>query len=117
MEIHPLSDLFPAMLEEEFQALKVDIQKQGLLDNIVTLEGKILDGRHRYRACEELGIKPRYSLFSGNDPIAFVRSKNLHRRNLTASQRAAVAAEIIGEYEKLATKRKLATLKQNTDSQ
>jgi ParB-like chromosome segregation protein Spo0J len=30
-------------------------------------EGKILDGRHRYRACLELGITPKFVELGGSD--------------------------------------------------
>jgi hypothetical protein len=57
-------------------------------------EGKVLDGRNRATACERLGVQPKTVEYTGNDPLAFVLSKNLHRRHLTTSQRAMVAAKI-----------------------
>lgn len=100
MEVHPLSDLFPAMSSDEFEALKADIQKQGLLERIVTHDGKILDGRHRYRACIELGIKPSFELYHGRDAVGFVIAKNLRRRHLNSSQLAFVGLELEKEYAK-----------------
>ena len=50
--------------------------------------GRILDGRNRAKACQELGIEPKYVEYEGNDPVGFVLSKNLHRRQLTQSQLA-----------------------------
>jgi len=45
-------------------ALRDDICAHGLRHpEIATLEGKILDGRHRYRACGELSIKPTFKAF------------------------------------------------------
>jgi DNA modification methylase len=93
------------MLEDEFQALKEDIKKHGLIERIVTLDGQILDGRHRFRACTELGINPSFELFHGKDPIAFVVSKNQHRRHLTSSQKAVIGASILKEYSIAAEKR------------
>jgi hypothetical protein len=36
----------------------------------------------------------RYETYSGDDPIAYVVSRNLHRRHLDENQRAMVAANI-----------------------
>jgi ParB-like chromosome segregation protein Spo0J len=96
MEIHPVAEAFPAMSAEEFAALTDDIRKHGLLEPIWTYQGRIIDGRHRYWACEELEIEPRYQEWAGEggSVLAFIVAKNLHRRHLTAAQRAAIAAEM-----------------------
>jgi hypothetical protein len=41
-----------------------------------------------------LGIEPKTIEYTGNDPLAFVLSKNLHRRHLSESQRAMIAEEL-----------------------
>ena len=88
------------MTDHEFQELKADIAANGLLEPIVTFEDKILDGRHRYKACADLGIEPRFTpLPEGIDPLDYAIATNLHRRHLTASQRAAIGADLL-EYEK-----------------
>ena len=87
---HPLSAAFPAMSDEDFQALKDDIEINGQREPVMIFEGMVLDGWHRYRACVDLGLKPQQFTFpEGDDPVAFVKGANLHRRHLTASQRAA----------------------------
>jgi hypothetical protein len=95
-EPHELALVFPPMSEPEFAAFKEDIRAQGQQEPIILYEGKILDGRHRYRACVELGREPRVVRFEGNPRAAaqFVLGRNFHRRHLTASQRALVAAEM-----------------------
>jgi len=93
-ELHPYCTLFPACTEEELQALIEDIRQNGLLVPIVLLDEKILDGRNRYEACQELGIEPETVEYKGGDPLGFVISKNLHRRHLNESQRAMIASEI-----------------------
>ncbi len=90
LQQHPLSAAFPAMSDDDFQALKDDISVNGQREPVMIFEGMVLDGWHRYRACIELGLKPKQFNFDSNDdPVAFVKSQNLHRRHLTASQRAA----------------------------
>lgn len=92
---HPAADIFPLMDEAAFALLKADIAEHGLLDSITVFDGQIIDGRNRYRACTELGISSFYDpLEECSDPIAFVLSRNLHRRHLTTSQRAAVAVAV-----------------------
>lgn len=85
---HPLSASFPAMPEGDFAALSDDIAKRGLLEPVITLDGMVLDGWHRYAACKKLGRKCPTQPFTGDDPIGFVLARNLHRRHLTASQKA-----------------------------
>ncbi len=86
---HPLSAAFPDMPEDEFAALVEDIRQNGLLQPVVTHDGMVLDGWHRYRASIEAGVEPAFDEFDGSDPVAFVLSLNMHRRHLTGSQRAA----------------------------
>jgi hypothetical protein len=87
---HPLSAAFPAMSAEDFQALKDDIDNIGQRDPVMLFEGMVLDGWHRFRACLELGIAPAQVTLSPDvDAVKFVLSRNLLRRHLTASQRAA----------------------------
>ena len=53
---HPLADLFPAMPPAEYDALLDSIRANGQREPITLhRDGRILDGRHRERACEELG--------------------------------------------------------------
>lgn len=95
MELHPIAKIFPLMEGVEFRELVEDIRTHGLREPIVLFEGEILDGRNRYRACLAAQADPRYELYGGNDPLAFVASVNLHRRHLDASQRAMIAAELM----------------------
>jgi hypothetical protein len=74
-------------------AIRLGLEENGLREPIV-VEGKIRDGRNRFCACGELGIQPELEYFNGGAPAVFVLSMNLHRRHLTTSQRAMIAAEI-----------------------
>jgi hypothetical protein len=112
MESHPAAKLFPLMEGEQFAAFKADIKEHGQRDPIIVFDGKILDGRNRYTACEQLGVEPDVSEVSaeyiGNDPIAFVVSSNLHRRHLTASQRSMAGADAKAAYAEAAKGRQRA---------
>jgi len=84
------------MREPEYGALKADIQANGQREAIWTWRGYVIDGRHRERACGELGIACTAREWSGEEDglVGFVVSLNLHRRHLNESQRALVAARI-----------------------
>ena len=94
-DFHELCCIFPRCSDEELQLLVSDIRENGLKTPITLFEGKILDGRNRYLACELLGIEPDYVQFEGTEPMSFVISHNLCRRHLSESQRAMVAAAVI----------------------
>lgn len=102
---HPAAELFPLLTGAEFDSFKADIEKNGLLEPIWLCEGKILDGRNRYRACSELGIEPAFRAYEGESPVAFAWSVNGVRRNLSKSQRAAIAAEMLPQLEAEARRR------------
>jgi hypothetical protein len=109
LPIHPLAKLLPAMSAEEFQTLKADIAVHGQREPITLLDGKVLDGRHRERACRELGIQPRTREWDRKgSPIDFVVSANLLRRHLSKGQLAAAAVMIEGQFALEARDRMLA---------
>lgn len=91
---HPLADIFPWLDGADRAALVEDVRKNGVIEPIVFLDGLILDGRNRYTAAREAGVPYLRVDYLGADPLGFVVSRNLARRHLTESQRAAVAAEI-----------------------
>ena len=87
---HPLSAAFPAMVADDFQALCDDIEVHGQREPVIIFEGMVLDGWHRYQACLKAGFDVlKFPFNTEDDPVAFVKSQNLHRRHLTQSQRAA----------------------------
>jgi len=94
LRFHDLANIFPLIEGEEFDAFVADIKAHGLHEPIWLYQGKILDGRNRYRACMAVGIECRSVPYTGNDPLGFVISRNLKRRHLNESQRAMVAAKL-----------------------
>lgn len=110
-EPHEFCLAFPEMPLEQFRRLSEDIKVNGLLHEIVLYEGKILDGRHRYRACLEHGIEPTFTMYLGKDPAVYVASENVTRRHLSASQLGVVGARLSALEAERAKKRMEATLK------
>lgn len=124
MQFHPLAEIFPLVEGSDLEALTADIREHGIREPLMIFEGKILDGRNRYRALQAIKssgavLGPGWGAFAertidnvddlvasfrklhhymrsidGADPLALVLSKNLHRRHLNESQRAMVAARI-----------------------
>lgn len=94
MKAHEYADLFPMMNDEELKNLVSDLKRKGQSNPIMLLDGKILDGRNRYKACMIAGLDPKLDEYKGTDPLGFVVSHNLIRRHLDESQRAMVAAKM-----------------------
>jgi hypothetical protein len=99
LAFHPLADIFPLMEGAEFDAFVADVKANGLLEDIILHEGKILEGRNRYRACLAAGRPPYFQDFSAvagiSDPTTFVISRNIHRRHLTAEQKREIIAKLV----------------------
>lgn len=94
-EIHEAAAVFPMLPEDELQELAEDIKANGLLDPIVLdHDGALVDGRNRLAACRIAGVEPRYTSLNGHDPVTYILSKNVARRNLTKGQRAMAAARM-----------------------
>lgn len=93
-QIHPISMALPRMPKKEFADLKNDIRENGLIEPIWLYEGMVLDGRHRYYACQETGVTAAFRDYVGCDPIRFAKSVNFFRRNLSKSQKAMAAAKM-----------------------
>jgi ParB-like chromosome segregation protein Spo0J len=110
LSVHPAAALFPLMKGPEFGLLVEDIDEHGLREPIVMYQGLVLDGRNRLRACELAGVEPRFVEWEGTgSPLAFVLSRNLHRRHLNESQRAMIGARARLMFEEEAAERKRAS--------
>lgn len=91
MEFHEAANIFP-LDESNLSDLAKDIRKSGQQVPIERFEGKIIDGRRRFKACQMVGVEPQFRDVKPADPIAYVLSLNLHRRHLKPSQLAMCAA-------------------------
>lgn len=95
--IHPVANLLPELSDDELTELVADIEQNGQREPILALtDGQIVDGRHRYKACQIAGIEPKIKTVAMTEPeiTAMVISANVHRRHLTASQRAMAIVEV-----------------------
>ncbi len=107
------------MSPDDYASLLANIRVNGLIEPITLFETKILDGRHRARACEEAGVEPRYrDLPNDIDALEYVLSENLHRRHLTSEQRAAVAveADAYRREQEAARERRVSVLRRGPES-
>ena len=106
-EFHPIAKVFPLDQDgPDFDAFVEDIKVNGLQQPIVLHEGKILDGRRRYLACQQAGVEPKFLVWDRKGSARrFVLSANIHRRHLTPSQRAAIGLELLEEEESKAKDR------------
>ena len=81
------------------EALRESIRRFGVLSPISTDgAGRILDGHHRARIAEELGVKcPKRTVYVGSDideAQEIARTLNADRRHLTTEQRREVAVHL-----------------------
>jgi hypothetical protein len=112
LPIHPAADLFPLMSEAELRELADDIKKNGLKDQLTLYKDQnlglcLLDGRNRLDAMALSGrndIDERFKrghipascrVIEKCDPVAYVISKNIHRRHLTAEQKRDLIAKLL----------------------
>jgi hypothetical protein len=96
-EFHPLANMFPLMEGKEFDALVADIKANGLREKITLYQGKVLDGRNRYRASVKAGVESQFEQFEGDEAAAtaFVISKNICRRHLSAGRKRELIAKLL----------------------
>lgn len=117
-EVHPLALLIPPMTALEREALKADIERNGVRTPLRLYPDardldlrtgapkiKVLDGRNRLYLASVVGKPVRTELFEGTEDEAryLVASLNLHRRHLTSAQRNLAALKLFGEQAKRET--------------
>jgi len=107
MELKP-SDfskkVMPDLPDEEYEALKEDIRKNGIRHPIdVSPDGEILDGHHRWRIARELGIEVPTQVIdveTDEEKKEWVVKSNLLRRQLSTKEKYLLYAELSELYEK-----------------
>lgn len=95
-EFHPLSQMFPYMTSDELTVLRDNMDKDRPdVVTVYTLGGKVLEGKNMMLVAALLGLRVEFVECESDDPIGFLLTRNLHRRHLTVSQRAYVAAQMV----------------------
>jgi hypothetical protein len=94
ISVHPAADLFPMLSDTELADLAKDIKEHGLVHPVVMFKDVLLDGRNRLAACKIAEVEPTFTEYDGDDPIGFVISVNILRRQLDPSQRAGVGVRL-----------------------
>ena len=84
------------MPETDFENLKKSVEADGFMDPLIrVLDGKVLDGWHRYQTALSLNLVRKLMFMNWDEEqegkaIAFVAARNLERRHLTPSQRGQI---------------------------
>lgn len=112
MPVHDTAALFPMMDESNgkelgaLSQLASDLKANGCHTPVVTYKGTILDGRNRLAAARLVGIEflPTTE-YEGADPLSYVLSLNLHRRQLTKAQLVELAMKLWPQVEAKAATR------------
>ena len=112
LQPHPLCSMFPDMSKTTYEKLLESVVEHGAQKPVVTLDGLILDGRHRHRAYVEANVDFEVVEWSGQygSPLNYVIAENEVRRDLNKSQRATLASDIkkqryLEKSQKLTTER------------
>ena len=112
IDINPeYEKLVPPLQENEFNELKQSIKESGQwIPIIVNQDNVLLDGHHRLKACNLLGVEPRLTtrVFKTKaEEIIFVGECNLKRRQLDPMQRIQIVKSLEPYYEERAKSRQL----------
>lgn len=98
-QVHPAAELVQMQTKAQLEDLAEDIKAQGLIYPITLLpDGTLLDGRNRLEACKRAGVRPRFVVYTGTDPIGYTVSINVRRRHMTDGQLAFYALDVEKQY-------------------
>jgi ParB-like chromosome segregation protein Spo0J len=117
------ASLIPEVSNREYQFLKQSIKDNGqYLPITINKQDIILDGHHRFKACQELGIEPKTIVQSFENKLQeqlFIIDSNLQRRQLNSFQEAELALKrkpIVKEIAKNNTASNLSTVEKVSNS-
>lgn len=117
---HPAADMFPMLGAAEFRELVADIVRHGQREPVKVWRGLVVDGRNREAACRAAGIEPVVEHLpedmSDADIRRLVVSLNIHRRHLTAGQRAAIAGDLLEPLKAEAKERQREAARQTNEA-
>jgi len=88
-QAHAAAEQYGQLDDGAYESLREDIAANGVLfPIIVDADGLIVDGRHRWQACQELGINPPIEPLGDRDPYAVALSANVETKPMSSGQRA-----------------------------
>ena len=105
---HPIAEWFPLLDEPALAEMAASIAREGQLEPCVVWGSQLVDGRNRWLACERAGVEPRVvsrEFRDDSEAGRWIVAQNVHRRHLTTSQRAMLAARALPLYEEPARER------------
>lgn len=92
---HPAATLFPLLRGDDFDGLVASLVESGMRNPVVTLGDQIVDGRNRFRAAKKAGVKIIFRELDPDEDIClFVLDMNIHRRDLSANRKIALASAL-----------------------
>lgn len=108
LRLHPEANRVPRMPPEQEAEFRADIAERGIRVPIEIIDrGVIVDGRSRYLAAKQLGIKQVPVIrapLNGDDPVLYMLRAATKRRHLTDDQRACLAREEMEILSQIATR-------------
>ena len=119
LHLHERTELVPRMAEGAYEAFRRDIEARGLQVPLeITKDGVVLDGRERLRAVRELGLDSvPVRVVAPSDEVGYMLLAAIERRQLSASQRAALVVELdrYRQERDEGKRRRLQNLRQNAE--
>jgi N6-adenosine-specific RNA methylase IME4/ParB-like chromosome segregation protein Spo0J len=104
----PIYQLLPPLAQDDYDRLAADIRQRGVLVPIdVDESGNVLDGHHRLRIADSLGVECPRNVLNGlteEQKIHHAATMNVARRQMDSSQKAALAVNV---EERLAVLRRI----------
>lgn len=113
-EVHPAADAYPMIDGEEFAKLVDSVKRNGLREPIILNHDRtvLIDGRNRYRACEQAGVDPVFETLGAHyDELMILNlivDRNERRRDMNAGQKAFVALALEPMFAKAARAKEVA---------
>jgi ParB/Sulfiredoxin domain len=112
IKTHPSAEIFPMLSDCELDELAENIKSIGLRVPVLVCDGQLIDGRNRLEACRRAGVDAQAEeLPPETDVTNMIISLNLMRRQLSSSQRAALAVELLPALREKAEIRKKSGVK------
>jgi hypothetical protein len=88
---HEISRCWPMLQGDRLEVFIDTVARYGLKQPIMLYEGRVLDGKNRLAACDQLGITPRTENFNGTFEEAFMFAVGMNtngRQDLNARDQA-----------------------------